>query len=98
MGIFKSFGKMVTKTFDAGAELADAAKHTTGSVNQLAMAMEESAQVVSQNVVEDLKIDAQIDDARRQKRLVKAQAKTKKIMDQIAAMQLSEAQPVMVAA
>ena len=82
--MFKMIGKFIKAIFGAGVTMAQAVENTAGSANEMAYAMRQATEVVSDNIVQDLKIDSQIDDIKRERKLAKAQAKTARIKAEIA--------------
>lgn len=56
-----------------------ALENVAGTADELTLAMRKSAEVVCDNIVEDLKSDAIVDDAKRKRRQAKAKIKTAKI-------------------
>ncbi len=93
--MFKSIGKFIKSLFHALQTGASALDNGLGAVDELALAARKSTEVVCDNIVTDLKIDAQIDTAKRARKVAKAEAKTQRIMEEIKAMQ---AKPVAVKA
>ncbi len=77
--MFKEIGKFIKSIFRALSTAAQAVDNTAGAVNELAYAGKQSTAVVCDNIIEDLKIDAQVDAAKRERRLARAQAKTIRI-------------------
>ncbi len=77
--MFKSIGKFIKALFKSAETGAQALENIAGTANELAFAARRSTEVVCDNIVEDLKIDAEVDQAKRERRLAKAQAKTRRI-------------------
>jgi len=84
--MFKSIGKFIRSLFHALETGSSALDNTLGVADELATAMRRSTEVVCDNVISDLEIDKTVDDAKRARRVAKAEAKTQRIMADIKAM------------
>jgi len=81
--MFKQIARFIKSLFGALTTGAMALENTAGSVNEMAYGLRKATELASDNIVQDLKIDAQIDDVKRERKLIKAQAKTARIKAEI---------------
>ena len=84
--IFKSISRFIKSLFHALETGSSALDNSLGVIDELATATRKSTEVLCDNVVSDLQIDKQIDDAKRARRVAKAEAKTERILAEIKAM------------
>ena len=89
--MFKELGKTLKAVFRAVSKGAQATEQVAGAAKVVGEGLEESTQILKEDFIEDLKIDQEVDRAKRAKRKAKAMAKIAVINAELA--ELNESLP-----